>query len=124
MVATDVAARGIDVKDVNLVINYDFPNDIEDYIHRIGRTARGGCKGTAVTFFTRRDSKHVYELIKILKDSKQEVAEKLLLMTKRKNTFDGKNKNRSTHNRDTSERGFEIRRDPRSRSPRRVFTRR
>ena len=50
LVATDVAARGIDVEDVDLVINYDVPQDIEYYIHRIGRTARAGRAGRAVTF--------------------------------------------------------------------------
>ncbi|NMA09953.1 MAG: ATP-dependent helicase, partial [Methanomicrobiales archaeon] len=50
LVATDVAARGIDVEDVDLVVNYDVPQDIEYYIHRIGRTARAGRTGRAVTF--------------------------------------------------------------------------
>ena len=50
LVATDVAARGIDVEDVDLVINYDVPQDIEYYIHRIGRTARAGRTGRAITF--------------------------------------------------------------------------
>lgn len=50
LIATDVAARGIDVKDVELVINYDIPNDMDFYIHRIGRTARAGKTGLAVTF--------------------------------------------------------------------------
>lgn len=45
MCATDVAARGLDVKDVSAVINYDFPNGVEDYIHRIGRTGRAGATG-------------------------------------------------------------------------------
>lgn len=52
MIATDVAARGLDVKDINLVINYDFPQTIEDYVHRIGRTGRMGNTGEAITFFT------------------------------------------------------------------------
>lgn len=52
MVATDVAARGLDVKDIDLVINYDFPQTVEDYVHRIGRTGRNGAKGEAITFFT------------------------------------------------------------------------
>jgi ATP-dependent RNA helicase DDX5/DBP2 len=47
-----LAARGLDVKDIRYVINYDFPNNIEDYIHRIGRTGRAGAKGKSYTFFT------------------------------------------------------------------------
>merc|ERR1719181_557695 len=50
MIATDVAARGIDVKECKAVINFDFPSNIEDYVHRIGRTGRAGAKGTAHTF--------------------------------------------------------------------------
>jgi len=50
LVATDIAARGIDVKDIGLVINYDIPEFAEDYVHRIGRTARAGQKGRAITF--------------------------------------------------------------------------
>lgn len=52
MVATDVAARGLDVPNVGAVVNYDFPNGVEDYVHRIGRTGRAGAKGTSYTFFT------------------------------------------------------------------------
>mmetsp|Transcript_111880 Transcript_111880/g.316520 ORF Transcript_111880/g.316520 Transcript_111880/m.316520 type:complete len:229 (+) Transcript_111880:1-687(+) len=51
LIATDVAQRGLDIKDVAFVVNYDIPKTLEDYIHRIGRTARGGKRGTAVTFF-------------------------------------------------------------------------
>jgi ATP-dependent RNA helicase DDX5/DBP2 len=52
MVATDVASRGIDVRNITHVLNYDYPNNSEDYIHRIGRTGRAGAKGTAITLFT------------------------------------------------------------------------
>ena len=52
MVATDVAARGLYVHNVTAVVNYDFPNGVEDYIHRIGRTGRAGATGEAYTFFT------------------------------------------------------------------------
>lgn len=52
MVATDVAARGLDIPNVGAVINYTFPLTIEDYIHRIGRTGRGGKSGRSITFFT------------------------------------------------------------------------
>merc|ERR1719331_2437715 len=52
LVATDVASRGIDVKDIKYVINYDFPGSIEDYIHRVGRTGRAGATGSSYSFFT------------------------------------------------------------------------
>ncbi|KAK0208014.1 P-loop containing nucleoside triphosphate hydrolase protein [Desarmillaria ectypa] len=52
MVATDVAARGLDIPDVGVVINYTFPLKVEDYVHRIGRTGRGGRTGKSITFFT------------------------------------------------------------------------
>jgi len=55
LVATDVAARGIDIRDITLVINYDMPNEPEAYVHRIGRTARAGADGSALSFCTRED---------------------------------------------------------------------
>ncbi|MBP1669080.1 MAG: hypothetical protein H6Q21_1446 [Bacteroidetes bacterium] len=55
LVATNVMSRGIDVKEINLVINYDVPHDAEDYVHRIGRTARVNAKGEAVTLVTQRE---------------------------------------------------------------------
>jgi ATP-dependent RNA helicase DDX5/DBP2 len=51
LIATDVAQRGLDIKDVKYVVNYDLPKTLEDYIHRIGRTGRAGNLGTAITFF-------------------------------------------------------------------------
>lgn len=80
LVATDVAARGLDVKDIQVVINYDFPsgtNGVEDYVHRIGRTARGGAEGKAFTFFTSDDSKRATQLIDVLKRAEQEVPPEL-----------------------------------------------
>lgn len=55
LVATDVLSRGIDIKDINLVINYDVPMDAEDYVHRIGRTARANTKGEAITLVNPKD---------------------------------------------------------------------
>jgi superfamily II DNA/RNA helicase len=55
LVATDVLSRGIDIKDINLVINYDVPGDAEDYVHRIGRTARADTKGVALTLVNEDD---------------------------------------------------------------------
>jgi ATP-dependent RNA helicase DDX5/DBP2 len=81
MIATDVAARGIDVKDIKTVINYDFPAQLEDYVHRIGRTGRAGQKGTAYSFFTIADARKARELIGILKQTNQEVPADLYNMS-------------------------------------------
>ncbi|GMH01247.1 hypothetical protein Nepgr_003086 [Nepenthes gracilis] len=77
MIATDVAARGLDVKDIKCVINYDFPSCLEDYIHRIGRTGRAGAKGTAYTFFSQTNAKFARDLIKILREAGQIVPHSL-----------------------------------------------
>jgi len=75
LIATDVAARGLDVKDIHYVINFDFPLSIEGYVHRIGRTGRFGhsVQGTAYTFFTPSDFKHAKDLIQVLSEAKQEI---------------------------------------------------
>ncbi len=70
LVATDILARGIDIKDINLVINYDIPRDAEDYVHRIGRTARADTSGVAITFISENDQ---YRFGKIEKLIEQEV---------------------------------------------------
>lgn len=58
IVATDILARGIDIDDIRIVINYDVPRDCDDYIHRIGRTARAGSKGRAITFVSVEDQEY------------------------------------------------------------------
>ncbi|KAL0461695.1 UNVERIFIED_CONTAM: ATP-dependent RNA helicase-like protein DB10 [Sesamum latifolium] len=73
LVATDVAARGLDVKDIRVVINYDFPTGIEDYVHRIGRTGRAGATGLAYTFFCDQDARHASDLVKLLEGANQNV---------------------------------------------------
>lgn len=73
MLATDVAARGLDVKDVKEVINFDFPSSVEDYVHRIGRTGRAGAKGKAHTFFTSSDARHARQLCDLLMEAGQPV---------------------------------------------------
>ncbi|MFV0678912.1 DEAD/DEAH box helicase [Ottowia sp.] len=67
LVATDVAARGLDIKDVPAVFNYDVPFNPEDYVHRIGRTGRAGASGVAVTLVTKNDQRLMGELEKLLK---------------------------------------------------------
>lgn len=57
LVATDILSRGIDIEDIDLVVNYDVPGDGEDYVHRIGRTARAASKGTAYTFISEREQR-------------------------------------------------------------------
>ncbi|KAM9746519.1 putative ATP-dependent RNA helicase DDX17 isoform 2-T2 [Menidia menidia] len=78
LIATDVASRGLDVEDVKFVINYDYPNSSEDYIHRIGRTARSTNKGTAYTFFTPGNQRQGRELIRVLEEARQAINPKLL----------------------------------------------
>ncbi|XP_033115002.1 ATP-dependent RNA helicase dbp2-like isoform X2 [Anneissia japonica] len=78
LAATDVASRGLDVKDVKFVINYDYPNNSEDYVHRIGRTARSNHTGTAYTFFTAANAKQANDLIGVLAEAKQQVNPKLM----------------------------------------------
>ncbi|OMO73485.1 hypothetical protein COLO4_27069 [Corchorus olitorius] len=58
LIATDVIARGMDFKGVNCVINYDFPDSVAAYIHRIGRSGRAGRTGEAITFYTEDDVLH------------------------------------------------------------------
>jgi len=77
MIATDVAARGLDVKDIRYVINYDFPNQMEDYIHRIGRTGRAGATGSSYTFFTQDKFRMARDLIDVLREANQPVPEEL-----------------------------------------------
>jgi len=67
LVATDIAARGIDVKAISLVINYDLPDNPEDYIHRIGRTGRAGETGHAITMATPEQMRDVRDIEKLIK---------------------------------------------------------
>ena len=67
LVATDVAARGVDVKEVGLVVNFDLPNEPEAYVHRIGRTARAGAEGRAVSFCSEDELEYLREIEKVIK---------------------------------------------------------
>ncbi|KFH47596.1 ATP-dependent RNA helicase-like protein [Hapsidospora chrysogenum ATCC 11550] len=73
LVATAVAARGLDIPNVTHVVNYDLPTDIDDYVHRIGRTGRAGNTGIATAFFNRGNRGVVRDLLELLKEANQEV---------------------------------------------------
>ncbi|XP_021765537.1 DEAD-box ATP-dependent RNA helicase 5-like [Chenopodium quinoa] len=73
LIATDVAARGLDIPDVEVVINYSFPLTTEDYVHRIGRTGRAGKKGVAHTFFTKENKGLAGELVNVLREANQHI---------------------------------------------------
>ncbi|EXJ85976.1 hypothetical protein A1O1_06345 [Capronia coronata CBS 617.96] len=75
LIATSVAARGLDVKQLKLVVNYDAPNHLEDYVHRAGRTGRAGNTGTAVTFLTEEQDRYAVDIAKALRQSGQPVPE-------------------------------------------------
>ena len=66
LVATDILSRGIDIDDIELVVNYDVPRDVEDYVHRIGRTARAGSKGSAITLVNEKDQSFFSKIEKTL----------------------------------------------------------
>ncbi|KAJ7970819.1 putative Dead box ATP-dependent RNA helicase [Quillaja saponaria] len=83
LVATDVAARGLDIKDIRVVVNYDFPTGVEDYVHRIGRTGRAGATGLAYTFFGDQDAKYASDLVKVLEGANQQVPPELCDMASR-----------------------------------------
>ena len=77
VIATSVAARGLDVKQLKLVINYDAPNHMEDYVHRAGRTGRAGNKGTCVTFITPEQDRYSVDIYRALKASNASVPQDL-----------------------------------------------
>lgn len=77
MIATDVAARGLDVKEIKAVINYDMPSCAEDYVHRIGRTGRAGAEGLAFSFFSSTNAKMARQIVGILQEAKQVVPQEL-----------------------------------------------
>lgn len=80
--ATDVAARGLDINNIANVINYDTPNHIDDYVHRIGRTGRAGKQGKAISFINEKNNPVIKNLIGLLTESGQTVPEWFMKMYK------------------------------------------
>lgn len=80
LVATDVAARGLDVPDVRTVINYDAAHSIDDYVHRIGRTGRAGTKGDAYSLLTTKDDRFAADLVRTLQIAGKDVPSDLMTL--------------------------------------------
>ena len=70
------------MKGIKFVVNYDFPGQIEDYVHRIGRTGRAGAKGTSITYFTDKNANKAQDLIKILSQTNSRIPDELYQMAK------------------------------------------
>ena len=115
LVATDVMSRGIDVKDINLVINYDIPHDAEDYVHRIGRTARVDAKGEAITLVTQKELYKLRKIEQLIKSTIPKLQppvnigpvpswEEEIRTNKKRKFSDKKRFSRASHNRETSQR--------------------
>lgn len=85
LVATDVASRGLDIPNVALVVQYDLPSNIDDYVHRIGRTGRAGKEGTAISFFNEKNRNVVDDLIPLLKETNQVVIPQVQMLAKQPN---------------------------------------
>jgi len=99
LVATDVAARGLDVEDVKYVINFDYPNSSEDYIHRIGRTGRCQSAGTAYAYFTPNNARQAKELIAVLEEAGQTINPQLADIANSMRNQYGKGRQRWSHGR-------------------------
>jgi len=87
MIATDVASRGLDIPDVSFVIQYDTPDNIDSYVHRIGRTGRCGNKGTAISFLNDKNKPILKSLVNLLYEEKVEIPPWLLQLQKRHGNF-------------------------------------
>ncbi|PVU99524.1 hypothetical protein BB559_000623 [Furculomyces boomerangus] len=102
LISTELMARGIDFKGVNLVINYDFPQTVESYIHRIGRTGRAGKSGEAITYFTKDDSPYLKNVVNVMKLSGCKVPEFMLDLKKPSSTLKKNLKKRPIERKDIS----------------------
>jgi len=97
LTATSVAARGLDVKQLKLVVNYDVPSHLEDYVHRAGRTGRAGNRGTCVTFITPEQERYAKDLVAALRASKADVPPELEKMVSQFKNKIAKGTEKATH---------------------------
>ncbi|CBH16667.1 ATP-dependent DEAD/H RNA helicase, putative [Trypanosoma brucei gambiense DAL972] len=91
LVATDVASRGLDIPNVGVVIQYDMPSNIDDYVHRIGRTGRAGKVGVAISFFNEKNRNIVDDLIPLLNETNQVISPEVRALAKRPNNNNNNN---------------------------------
>jgi ATP-dependent RNA helicase DDX3X len=110
LVATAVAARGLDIPNVTHVINYDLPTDIDDYVHRIGRTGRAGNTGIATAFFNRGNRGVVRDMIDLLKEAHQEVPSFLESIAREGSGYGGRGGGRGGRGRGSSNATRDVRR--------------
>ncbi|KAJ1940508.1 RNA-dependent ATPase rok1, partial [Linderina macrospora] len=102
LICTELMARGIDFKGVNMVINYDFPQSAQSYIHRIGRTGRAGRAGKAITYITKEDAPYLRVIVNVMRQSGCEVPEWMLEMHNPSNNDRKKLKKRPVERKDIS----------------------
>lgn len=98
LVATDVASRGLDIPNVTMVIQYDLPSNIDDYVHRIGRTGRAGQQGKAVSFFNEKNRNVVDDLISLMYETKQTILPEIQALAKKPNNNNNNNYGYSGNN--------------------------
>ena len=103
LVATSVAARGLDVKGLAVVINYEVPNHYEDYVHRVGRTGRAGNAGTAYTFLAPSEEKYAPDLVKAMEAAGQEAPDEVVCMA---NSYNAKRRSGELQSKDFRTSGF------------------
>ena len=87
LVATDVAARGLDIPHIRTVINFDVARDIDTHTHRVGRTGRAGVKGTAYTLVTEKDKEFVGHIVRNLEAANQNVSKELMELAMQSSWF-------------------------------------
>ena len=99
MIATDIAARGIDVSQLSLVVNYDLPNVPETYVHRIGRTGRAKASGVAISFCDIEERPYLRDIEKLIRQKIDVIRDHLYVDSRDESSFVAPEKPKQNHNR-------------------------